>query len=247
MATMAEEILVSAAISLTDVLTEIGARFASEPGGCRVRFNFAGSGALAQQILAGAPADVFAAASPEEMDDLAKAGKTERESRVDFAANRLVLVAPAGRGNAKVAWSDLPKLRRVAIGNPDSVPAGRYAREVLTARGVWKPLKGKLVFAENVRQALAYVASGDADAGVVFATDARAAGARVRVMATAAPGWDHAPIVYPAAVVTQARRRRNPAAARRFVAYLRSARARAILARHGFSPVGSGGGSGPAR
>ncbi len=230
----ADEILVSAAASLTDALTEVGKAFTQTDPGTTVRFNFASSGALQQQIEQGAPVDVFASASPKEMDALQSEKRIEPATRVDFAGNRLVLIAP--RGSAIKHWTDLnaPFVRRVAISNPDSVPSGRYARETLTRRGLWNAVQPKAVFGENVRQTLTYVSGGDAEAGIVFATDARIEARRVRVVEEAAPGRDHAPIVYPAAVVAVAP---NAPAARRFVAFLRGPVAQGILARYGFAPA----------
>jgi molybdate transport system substrate-binding protein len=233
---MPQEILVSAAASLTDAFEPIGAAFAKNNRGTTVRFNFAASGPLSQQILAGAPVDVFASASPREMDALAKAGKIEEATRVDFAGNRLVLIAPArARGGVK-GWADLgsPAVRHVALSNPDSVPSGRYAVETLTRRGLWAAVRAKAVLGENVRQTLAYVAGGDADAGLVFATDARAEPRRARVVAVALPGTDHAPIRYPTAVIRDSGK---APVARRFVAFLRGRAAQQILARHGFAPA----------
>lgn len=229
---MAQELLVSAAASLTDAFTEAGRAFDRETG-ATTRFNFAASGVLLQQLRAGAPVDVFASAAPKEMDDLERSGRLEKGTRAVFATNRLVLIVPAaGRGRV-TGWDGLKAggVRRIAVSDPDSVPSGRYARETLTKRGLWTPLRPKLVFGENVRQTLAYVASGDADAGLVFATDARIEARRVRVVATAAPGKDHAPVVYPAAVVAGAP---NATMARRFVRFLRGQAAQAVLRRFGF-------------
>jgi molybdate transport system substrate-binding protein len=177
--------------------------------------------------------DVFAAAAEKEMDDLVKAGRMEARTRADFASNRLVLIAP--KASRLAGWDGLrgSGVRRIALGQPDSVPAGRYAKETLTRRGLWEPLQKKLVFAGNVRQTLSYVAMGNADAGLVFATDARIEANRVRVVAVTVPGKDHSPILYPAAVVAGAK---NADAARRFVAYLRTPAAQAILKRYGFGP-----------
>ena len=229
----ADEILVSAASSLTEAFNEIGLAFTKANPKTVVRFNFAASGVLQQQILQGAPADVFASAAPKEMDALAKENRIETNTRIVFASNRLALIVPAG--SRLRGWSDLgaPAVRRVAISNPDSVPSGRYARETLEKRGLWSLVEPKAVLGENVRQTLTYVASGDADAGVVFVTDARVEAKRVRVIALAVPGRDHAPITYPGAVVRGAP---NAEAARRFVRFLRGAVARGILARHGFLP-----------
>lgn len=230
----AGEVVVSAAASLTDALTEIGAAYTRANPGTVVRFNFGASGALMQQILQGAPVDAFAPASRREMDTLQQAHRVEPATRIDFASNRLVLVAPAGSRLRN--WDGLRQrtVRRVAISNPAYVPSGRYAQQTLTARGLWPIVQPRAVLGENVRQTLTYVAAGDVDAGIVFATDARAEAARVRVAGYAIPGRDHEPIVYPAAVVRGAP---NSASARRVVAYLRSAVAQAILRRHGFRPA----------
>jgi molybdate transport system substrate-binding protein len=228
----ADEVLISAASSLTESLTEIGAAYTRLHPRTTVRFNFAASGVLQQQILQGAPVDVFCSASPKEMDALQKERRIEVPTRLDFAGNRLVLIAPVG--SRLRGWSDLaaPAVRRIAISAPASVPSGRYAQEVLTKRSLWEAVKAKAVFGQNVRQTLTYVATGDADAGFVFKTDALHDAAKVRVVAEATPGKDHAPIVYPAAVVANAP---NHGAAQSFVLFLRSAPARQILARHGFT------------
>jgi molybdate transport system substrate-binding protein len=233
-ATRADEVLVSAAASLTDAFKEIGAAYSKSAPGTVVRFNFGASGALLQQIQQGAPVDVFASAAPQEMDTLQRANRLVPGTRIDFAGNRLVLiVAPGSRIRD---WKDLatPAVHRIALSNPTSVPSGRYAREALTRHGLWGAIQPKLVMGENVRQTLAYVTGGDADAGLVYATDASIAGAKVRVAREAVPGRDHAPIVYPAAVVTEGP---NPGGARRFVQFLGRRTAQQILARYGFSPV----------
>ncbi len=232
----ADEILVSAASSLTDALTEVGAAYTKANPGTAVRFNFGASGMLKQQIDQGAPVDVFAAASPKEMDELTKEGKIVVETRVAFAGNRLVLIAPAGSSSIRQIkdWADLakPNVKRIAVSNPASVPSGRYAQETLTRRGLWATLQPKIVLGTNVRQTLAYVAGGDADAGVVFATDAEIE-KRVRIVATATPRKDHDPIIYPAAVIAGSP---NAKAASAFVAFLKSPGAQAILRRYGFTP-----------
>lgn len=232
MAEEIEEILVSAASSLTDVFTAVGQAWTrAEKGAAIAKFNFGASGALMQQILAGAPVDVFAAASPVEMDKLAKAGRIDPKLRRDFASNRLVLIAPLS-GSALKDWEGLAAqaIRRIAISNPDSVPSGRYARQTLQKRRLWDRLRPKLVFGENVRQTLAYVAGGNADAGIVFRTDARIE-KRVRVVAEAVPKRDHDPILYPAAVIAGAA---HAAAAARFVAFLGTPEAGKILEGFGF-------------
>ena len=230
----ADEILVSAAASLTDALNEIGKAYTGANPRTIVRFNFGASGALQQQIMQGAPVDVFASASPKEMDALQRENRIAPATRADFAANRLVLITPPN--STLKGWDDLrsASVRRIAISNPDSVPSGRYARETLTRRGLWNIVQPKAIFGENVRQTLTYVSGGNVDAGIVFATDQQAEARRVRVVEAAIPGQDHSPIVYPAAVLANAA---NPAAARKFVVFLRNAAAQTILTRYGFLAV----------
>jgi len=258
-------LLVSAASSLTDVLNEIGTEFTKMHPDVIVHFNFAASGVLEQQIEQGAPVDVFASASPKEMDALTKKNLIDSATRLDFASNRLVLIAPisgvpsdssTGSSKSLTSWDDLqsPAVKRVALSNPTTVPSGRYAQETLTRRGLWDAVKPKCVFGENVRQTLAYVVNGDAEAGIVFATDAagkpgRIAGTTeskteskieskadssasgVRIVAEAVPGQDHTPILYPAAVVGATMERD---AAHTFVAYLQQPTAQKILAQYWF-------------
>ena len=229
---LADEILVSAAASLTEAFNEIGQAYTRANPRTVVRFNFASSGALQQQIQHGAPVDVFASAALKEMDALQQGKHIIASTRINFAGNRLVLITPL-RGRVK-NWNDLksPMVRRVAISNPDSVPSGRYTQATLTRRGLWPGVRAKAVLGENVRQTLTYVAGGDVDAGIVFATDARLEQSRVRIVQTAVPGQDHQPILYPAAVTAQAP---NAAAARRFVHFLRGPVAQRILTRYGFT------------
>lgn len=229
----ADEILVSAASSLTDALNEAGAAYTRHHPRTTVRFNFAASGVLQQQIVQGAPTDVFCSAAPKEMDELQRTGHIESSTRFDFAGNRLVLIAP--NGGRVHNWNDLanPRTRRVALSDPASVPSGRYAQETLTKRGLWDITRLKAIFGTNVRQTLTYVANGDAEAGIVFKTDAMHDADKVRIVAEATQGKDHEPIVYPAAVVAGAP---NRSAAASFVQFLKSGEAKKILARYGFMP-----------
>lgn len=228
----AAEILVSAAASLTDAFNKIGDAFTRANPQTTVRFNFAASGVLQRQIEQGAPVDVFASASTKEMDALQMGGHLEARTRTNFIGNRLVLIVP--HGSKLKGWNDLklPTVRRVALSNPATVPAGRYAQETLTHRGLWASIQPKMILGENVRQTLAYVAHGDADAGLVFATDAASEKQRVRVAQLAVPGQDHHSILYPAAVLANAP---HAPAARRFVTFLQSATAQRVLLCYGFA------------
>lgn len=228
----AQALTVSAAASLTEAFREIGTRFEAARPGTQVRFNFGASGALAQQIVQGAPADVFASADQEAMDRVAQRQVIDAVTRRDFARNTLVLAVPARDAPPIAGLADLgsPAVRRIALGKPASVPAGRYARQALEAAGLWGTLAPKLVFADSVRQALDYVARGEVEAGFVYATDAALLPGKLQVALTVA---GHPPITYPAAAVRDSR---QPALARAFVDFLATPEAQAVLARRGFSP-----------
>src|SRR5262245_11021110 len=182
----AREITVSAAASLKDAFGEIGKQFESRTGS-KVNFNFGASGALQKQIESGAPVDVFASAGRPQMDALASQGLIEPGTQRDFARNVLVLVVPADSTSGPTSFTDLggPKLTRLAVGNPKTVPVGQYAQQTLTRMGLWQQLQSRLILAEDVRQTLDYVARGEVDAGIVYESDVRAAGNKVRKVATA--------------------------------------------------------------
>lgn len=223
---------IAAASSLADILPRLAAlaRLSTPP-----RFVFAASGTLARQIAAGAPFDVFVAAGEKETDELAKSGAIDPASRAVFAGNRLVTVQNADF-NSVIAFNDLAapgQTYRVAVGNPDTVPAGRYTKQTLLKRGVWTGLLAghRLVFTASVREAASAAATGNVRLALVFATDARA-DKRLRVTDAAVPGRDHLPIRYVAAVTKEAR---DPNAARTFVRFLASAPARTALLGAGFT------------
>ncbi|MBL8541505.1 MAG: molybdate ABC transporter substrate-binding protein, partial [Betaproteobacteria bacterium] len=157
---LAEELVVSAAASLTNAFKGIGASFEQTHPGVKVVFNFAASGPLLQQIAQGAPADIFASADQESMDKAQQQNLIVAATRTDFVANKLVLVTPADSALGVKSLADLtkPEVKRIAIGSPTSVPAGRYAKGALEAAKLWDTLTPKFVFADSVRQALAYVA-----------------------------------------------------------------------------------------
>lgn len=226
----AAEITVSAAASLRDAFAEMAADYQTLYPDAKVKLNTGASGTLLRQLLHGAPVDVLATADEATMRRAVAAGAVRADSRVVFAGNALVLVLPKSSPHKGFAPADLRQagVRRIAVGQPDSVPAGAYAKAFLLKQGLWADVQAKLVYAQNVRQALAYVARGEADAGLVYRTDALSARGKVRVAAVLAGE----PVRYPAAVSS---RSRQPAEARRFVAYLQSARAQGILQKYGFS------------
>jgi molybdate transport system substrate-binding protein len=225
----AEELLVSAAASLSAAFKEIGTAFSAAYPGVKVSFNFAASGALLQQIEKGAPVDVFACADEETMESARQRRLIVDASRRDFTSNRLVLIVPAASALGVRAVSDLeqPAVKRIAIGNPALVPAGRYARDALGAAQM-EALKPRFVYAESVRQALQYASRGEVDAAFVYASDAAGAADTVRTVATVSTPK---PIAYPVAVVAASHGR---ALAQRFVDYLTAAEAQAILKRYHF-------------
>jgi molybdate transport system substrate-binding protein len=226
----AEELMVSAAASLSDAFKEIGRTFEAAKPGAKVVFNFTASGPLLQQIAHGAPVDVFASADQETMDRAAAQALIVRDTRVTIASNLLVLAVPISAAAIPKSLKDLTgdAYRRIAIGNPTSVPAGRYAREALDAAGMTDALQDKLIFGDSVRQVLAYVARGEVDAGFAYRTDALIDKERVKI-ALELP--TKTPVTYPIAQVSAAK---QPNLAREFIAYVRTPPAQAALVRFGF-------------
>jgi len=227
---MAADLTVSAAASLNNAFRQLAPLFEAQNPGTRVVFNFAASDALLAQVARGAPVDVFASADEETMDRAGSQKLLVAGSRRTFARNALVVVVPAEAKTRPAALADLgqPAYRRIAIGSPASVPAGRYARSALDAAKLWPAVEPRVVFAQNVRQALDYVARGEVDAGFVYATDALILRDKVRV-ALEVP--TSTPILYPAAAIAGST---SPDVARRFVDFLLSPAAQALLAHQGF-------------
>ena len=227
----AADLVVSAAASLTNAMREIGPMFEAQNPGTRVVFNFAASDALLAQIARGAPADVFASADQEAMDRAEARKLLAAGSRRNFAANTLVMVVPADSTLGLTGLADLQKagVTRVAIGNPAGVPAGRYTRGALEAAKLWAAIEPKAIMAQSVRQALDYVARGEVQAGFVYATDAAIMKDRVKVVTTVAT---EEPITYPLSAVSGSP---NPGSARRFVDFVMSPAAQAVLGRYGFA------------
>lgn len=226
----AAEITVSAAASLTDAFKEIGRAYEAAHPGSKVLLNFGASGALLQQMAKGAPVDVFASADQETMDVAMKQGLVAAADRHDFARNTLVVIVPPDSALRLRQLADLrqPAVQRLAIGNPASVPVGRYTRHALESAGLWSELAPRFVPTQNVRQALDYVARGEADAGFVYGTDAALARGKVKVAMQVPLDTE---ITYPIAATAPAARKDE---ARRFVGYVLSPPAQAVLARYGF-------------
>ena len=230
LAAAAQQITVSAAASLTDAFKELGPKFEAAKPGATLRFNFAASGVLLQQIGQGAPVDVFASADQETMGRAAEQKLIDAATRRNFASNALVLIEPARNAVGVQSLQDLAGagVRKIAVGKTATVPVGRYTRQVLEGAGLWSVLEPKFVQADSVRQVLDYVARGEVEAGFVYRTDAAAMNEKVRVAFAPATAT---PVSYPVAVVADSRQK---ALAGDFVAFLSSEAAREVLARHGF-------------
>jgi molybdate transport system substrate-binding protein len=230
----AQEVIVSAAISMKEAVETLGRQFTRSRPGVTLRYNFGSSGELQKQIEAGAPVDLFISAAQRQMDELEQKSLLVGGTRRVFARNVLTVITPADSTLDISKPADLAgvRVRRIVIGNPKTVPVGQYSEESLKALGLWDLLQPKLVLAENVRQALDYVARGEVDAGFVYTTDAalRSGG----VVEAFRPAEDtYRPVTYPVAVVKDTK---HLALAQAFIALLVSRDGRAVLARLGFQP-----------
>ena len=227
----ADTITVFAAASLKDALDE-NAKAYQARSGYRIVVSYAASSALAKQIEAGAPADLFISADLEWMDYLQQRHLIKPDTRRNLLRNRLVLIAPA---DSKVSVNIAPGFPlgtllgsgKLAMANPDAVPAGRYGKASLEALGVWKAVRAKVASAENVRAALVLVSRGEAPLGIVYRTDATA-DPKVRIVGVF-PENTHPPIIYPIAVTAAGK-----SAATTFLGWLNQPEARAIFQKHGF-------------
>lgn len=227
----AETITVFAAASLKDALDECARAYQAKSGD-RIVVSYAASSALAKQIEAGAPADLFISADLDWMDYLERRRLLEPGTRRNLLRNRLVLVAPADSAVSVEIRPGFPLAfllgsGRLAMANPDAVPAGKYGKASLEALGVWKDVRPKVASAENVRAALVLVSRGEAPLGIVYRTDA-AADPKVRIVGIF-PENTHPPIIYPTALMAGAK---APAGA--FLGWLDKPEARSIFQKHGF-------------
>ncbi len=224
-------VLVFAAASMQTAIDELSPAIAQATG-VPVKASYAASSALARQIESGAPADIFISADLDWMDYVAQRKLIRPESRTNLLGNDLVIVAPAGRSVSLTIGPGFPLAAtlgndRLAVADPASVPAGKYAKEALTSFGVWDSVSGKLAPAENVRAALLLVSRGEAPLGIVYRTDALVD--KGVAVVGAFPESSHAPIVYPAALTSTS----APAAAR-VLEFLRGTAAKAVFERLGF-------------
>jgi molybdate transport system substrate-binding protein len=230
----ADELIVSAAASLTNAFRTVATAFEKAHPSTKVVLNFGASDTLLQQIVNGAPADVFASADEKAMDKAVEAKAVVSGTRRNFATNSLVLIVPA---DSRLTVQSLraalaqPAVKHVALGNPAWVPAGRYAKEALQHEGAWDVVEPKAVLATNVRESLDYVARGEAEAGFVFGTDAAMMPNAVKIAAIVPT---QTPVVYPIALVQGSA---HTADARTFAEFVLSESGQAILAKYGFRPA----------
>ena len=234
----AQDVTFSVAISMKEAVEELGKGFMAGRPGVMLRYNFGSSGELQKQIEAGAPVDLFISAAQRQMDELEQKRLVVSATRRVFARNVLTVIKPSDSKIDIAKPADLldARITKIVIGNPKTVPAGQYAEESLKALGLWEKLQPRLVYAENVRQALDYVARGEVDAGVVYTTDAVTRGQQVKEAFRPAEDT-YRPVLYPVAVVSGAK---QATLAQAFVDLLLSREGQAMLGRLGFQPPPAG-------
>lgn len=225
------QITVSAAASLTEAFADMEKEFETENPYIDVVYNFGASGTLRTQIEGGAPIDIFASAAEDQMNMLASRGLIYNDTRENFVENSLVMIAPKGNTLGLTGMQDLTKteVEKISIGNPDTVPAGKYAKEALTNAGLWDSVSGKMLMGENVKQALVYVERGEAEAGFVFSTDASSAKNGSIEVITSVPVTT--PITYPIAVVSSTQHKEE---SQLFIDFVTGEKSRYILEQYGF-------------
>ena len=225
------ELQVSAAASLTDVMKELAANYQKEHPNVEIKFNFGSSGALQQAIQNGGAADLFFSAAQKQMNALEKAGDLAADTRRDLLINEVVLIVPKEGGKDIKSFEELAgdKVAKIALGEPKGVPVGQYSEEVFNNMKIFDQVKPKAVYGSDVRQVLAWVENGEADCGIVYATDA-AISQKVRVAAKA-PEGTHKPIIYPAAILKDSKQKDTAADFLKFVSTPESAK---LFQKYGF-------------
>ncbi|HZG14318.1 MAG TPA: molybdate ABC transporter substrate-binding protein [Candidatus Bathyarchaeia archaeon] len=226
------ELYILAAASLSDALKELKPLYESTHEGISLVTTFGSSGTLQQQIEQGAPADVFFSAGAPQMEALVTKGLVAKEQQMNLLTNELVLIVPKDAPATVTSVEDIsnPELKKVAIGQPQTVPAGKYAQQSMMNLGVWENIQDKIIFAKDVRQVLTYVETGNVEAGFVYKTDALSSG-RIRIAATADPAT-HQPIVYPLGIVKSTRHGKEAEA---FYQWLQGEEAKRVFAKYGFA------------
>jgi len=237
-AAYAQEVMLSVAVSMKEAVEELGRGFMAARPGVTLRYNFGSSGELQKQIEAGAPVDLFISAAQRQMDALQAKGLIVAASRKVFARNVLTVIKPVDSKIDIAKPLDLldARVTKIVIGSPRTVPVGQYSEESLRALGLWDRLQPKLVFSENVRQALDYVARGEVEAGFVYTTDAATRAQRVKEAFRPAEDT-YRPVLYPVAVVAGTKR---AGIAQAFLDLLMSREGQSVLGRLGFLPPPAG-------
>lgn len=225
------ELTVSAAASMQKALTELQSIYEQEHPNVKLLFNYGASGALQQQIEQGAPVDVFFSASEEKFNEVLEKGLIEKQNSIDLVSNELVLIQNKQSNHKILGFAGLSdsKIKRISIGTPESVPAGKYAKETLESQNLWSQLEVKIVFAKDVRQVLTYVESGNVDAGIVYKTDAIFS-EKIEIVETAEPK-SHSPIIYPLGVLKKSKQKEESI---KFFHYLQSEKAKVLFEDYGF-------------
>jgi molybdate transport system substrate-binding protein len=231
-ATASVELNVSAAASLTDAAKEIADLYSQQHPDIKITYNFASSGTLQKQIEEGAPADLFISAGKKQMDALQEQGLIVDSSRKDLLGNELVLIAPEDSTLTGFEGLTAAPIDKIAIGTPETVPAGKYAQEALISMELWDSIQPQLVMAKDVRQVLTYVQTGNTDAGLVYLSDTYQAD-KIKIIASA-PDNSHAPIVYPIALIKSSQKQETAAD---FANFLNSQEAKDIFAKYQFVPL----------
>jgi molybdate transport system substrate-binding protein len=223
------DLTVSAAASLQDALTDIKGNFEKEHPNVIINFNFGASGALQQQISQGAPVDLFFSAAEDKFQKLVQDGLIEKKNGIDLVGNDLVLVVPKDSNEGIKTFEDLIQVKKMALGTPESVPAGQYGKETLEKLNIWTKVAGKVVYSKDVRQVLTYVETNNVDAGVVYKTDALSS-QKVKIVATAKENT-HDPIIYPVGIIKNSPHLKE---AQLFYRYLQNGTSMKTFEKYGF-------------
>lgn len=224
---------ISAAASLTEVMGELKTLYKTEKPNVTINYNFAGSGVLQKQIEQGAGVDLFFCAATKQMTALYEKGLIIEDTKVDLVGNSVVLIVKSDSTVEALDFKDLStaKVKKIGIGEPKTVPVGQYSQEIFTTLGIIDNIKSKAVYAKDVKEVLAWVETGNVDAGVVYGTDAKTSG-KVKVVATAGDDLYKTPVVYPVAIVKASK---NIDDTKAFLAFISSDKAKEVFIKYGFN------------
>ena len=228
-----KDILVLAAASLTDVITELANNYKTETG-TTVTFSFASSGALQTQIEAGSPADIFFSAAQKQMDALQEKDLIDTDTRKDLLENKVVLISPTNSNLNIKSFTDMTNanVTKIGLGEPKSVPVGQYSEEILSNLSILDTVKQKAVYGSDVRNVLSWVRTGEVDCGIVYATDAQIAN-EINIIAEA-PEGTHKKVIYPIAIVKSSA---NKEEAKKFIDYISNDKAAEAFKNYGFTVI----------